>query len=248
MKYKLLVNGFENTVYFSGDELEHVHRFLLSHLSALYRMKKQRILCLYAAPPGVGKSTNVALWELLSRKYSDLEEVQSLSIDGFHYSNQFLASTTIVREGKTISLKSIKGAPETYDVELLKKSVLELIEGTQVHWPYYDRNIHDPIPNVIQVTSPILIIEGNWVLLEEGIWSQLKDYATFTIYQDADESILKKRLIERKIRGKFSIQEAESHYDRSDSHNIQRVREHHGEADAYIVWNKDLNSWTMTIQ
>ncbi|OQY32299.1 MAG: nucleoside/nucleotide kinase family protein [Spirochaetaceae bacterium 4572_59] len=245
MEYTFLVNGFENTIDFNVDEVEKVHRSILSRLSALYRAKKRRIICLYAAPPGTGKSTSVALWEILSREDSDLENVQALPIDGFHYSNHYLSSHTIIRDGKTSSLKSIKGAPETYNAEALNICVQQLAAGEIVSWPYYDRNIHEPVLNAIPVTAPIVVIEGNWVLHKDGDWARLRSYADFAVYHDAKENILKKRLIERKIRGGVTRTEAESHYRRSDCRNIKWVRENHLEGDAIIHWNNDLNRWCL---
>ena len=243
MEYTLLVNGFENTIDFNNDEVENVHRTILSKLSALYSAKKRRIICLYAAPPGTGKSTSTALWEILSREDSNLTNVQALPIDGFHYPNHYLSSHTIIREGKKINLKSIKGAPETYNAAALKRYVQQLAGGDEVSWPHYDRNIHDPVPNAILVTAPIVVIEGNWILHKDGIWASLRSYADFSVYQDAEENILKKSLIERKIRGGVTREKAESHYRRSDCRNIKLVRENHLESDANIRWNNDLDRW-----
>jgi putative kinase len=245
MEYTLLVNGFENTIDFNVDEVDKVHRPILSRLSALYSAKKKKIICLYAAPPGTGKSTSAALWEMLSRENSDLTNVQALPIDGFHYPNHYLSSHTIIRDGKESNLKSIKGAPETYNVEALKRCVQQLVAGEEVSWPHYDRNIHDPVPNAILVTAPIVVIEGNWVLHKDGIWASLRSYADFAIYHDAEENMLKKRLIERKTRGGVSIKDAEAHYRRSDCRNIKCVRENHLEGDALILWNNDLDRWCL---
>lgn len=247
MEYKLFVNGFETTINFNPYEVEEIHRPIISLLTELYRKKNQRILCLYAAPPGTGKSTSTALWEVLSKECKSFDEVQTLSIDGFHYPNQYLSSHSIVKSGEEISLISIKGAPETYDVILLEEQVRKISNGKKVKWPYYDRNIHNPIDNAVEVVAPIIVVEGNWVLLKEEGWSRLKDYANFSVYHDAEEHMLRNRLIERKVRGGVSIQEAEMHYKHSDSLNIKRVRENHLEADATIKWNSDLNKWELII-
>ncbi len=245
MEYTLLVNGFKNTIDFNVDEVEQVHRSILSSLSTLYRTKKRRIICLYAAPPGTGKSTSAALWEILSREDSDLADVQALSIDGFHYPNHYLSSHTFIRDGEEKILKSFKGAPETYNVEVLNRCIQQLAAGDEVSWPEYDRNIHDPVPNAIQVTAPIVVIEGNWVLHKDGAWANLRSYADYAVYHDAEENILKKRLIDRKIRGGVSKKEAESHYLRSDCRNIKWVRENHLEGDVVILWNNDLKRWCL---
>ncbi len=239
MKYSLLVNGFENNICVHDDEIMNIHRVILEYLSCLHRKYRRRIICLYAAPPGTGKSTNTALWEYLSTHDENLEELQTLSIDGFHYFNKYLLSHTILREGREISLKSIKGAPETYNVEMLHQYLQRYYKGEDVNWPYYDRNIHDPVLDKIQMQSPIIVVEGNWVLLQEPIWDSLKDYADLTIYHDAEDYVLKDRLIGRKIRGGYSYQEAHDHYIRSDKENIKRVRNNHWRADITLLRDTD---------
>ena len=99
--------------------------------------------------------------------------MQALGMDGFHYPNAALETYTTVRGGKEISLKSIKGAPETFDVAALAAK-LGAAREESVTFPVYDRRIHDVVPNAVTADAPILLVEGNWLLLDEEPWSGLR--------------------------------------------------------------------------
>ena len=119
-KFIFRVNGLDIAVEFDSRNRERVFLPLLRHLTNLQREKKRRIVAFLAAPPAAGKSTLCLYLEQLSRTEPDLTPVQSVGIDVFHYPQAYLDSHTIVRDGTTIPLAKIKGAPETYDVEKLR--------------------------------------------------------------------------------------------------------------------------------
>ena len=43
--------------------------------------------------------------------------------------------------------------------------------------------IEDQLP----VTAPIVLIEGNWLLFQEGLWRKLAGQADYTIFIKAEE-------------------------------------------------------------
>jgi hypothetical protein len=243
MLKELNVNGFINIINFDEDEIEKVHIPIIKELTKMYNKTNKRIICLYAAPPGTGKSTRGALWEDLSKNDKNLEPVKALSIDGFHYEQSYLETHFIEKEDQLINLKTIKGSYETYDVDELINKVKLLKTSKIVNWPFYDRNIHNPVKDKIEVQENIILIEGNWVLRNLGKWSELKKLSDFSIYHDANIGILKSRLIERKIRGGSSIEQAEKNFINNDLTNIQKVKDNHFESDVFIDWNDKLNRW-----
>ena len=119
-------------------------------------------------------------------------------------------------------MKTVKGCPETYDTEKLQKK-LDKIKQENILWPIYDRNIHDVVEDVTEVTKDIVLIEGNWLLLNEEPWKSIKEIADYTILIQSAEETLKERLIGRKIKGGLSREEAEAWYVNSDSVNVKRV-------------------------
>ena len=116
--YDMVINGLPQRVKYNEDTVNQLFLPWLRKLTQIQRQKQRKIMAFLAAPPATGKSTLVQFWEQLSKTQDELQEVQSLGMDGFHYPNAYLDSHTIERDGETITLRSIKGAPETFDVGL----------------------------------------------------------------------------------------------------------------------------------
>ena len=143
---------------------------------------------------------------------------QALGMDGFHYHQDYILSHTVVRNGKEIEMRRVKGAPDTFDVQRLRDTLLALRAGN-LRWPAYDRTLHDVVEEAIPVTAPILLVEGNYLLLNQPIWRDLPhDYAVFIT---ADEVLLRQRLIERKMRGDKTHEQAALFYQESDGPNVR---------------------------
>lgn len=227
----LNVNGFAVSASFAIADVHTLFLPFLQSLNELHQQKKERIVAFIAAPPGTGKSTLVAFFHDLSKQIPAMAAVQAIGMDGFHYPQAYLSSHSL----NGICLKGIKGAPETFDIEHLLSSVKQ-IKQADCHWPIYDRNLHDVSSEYIDVTAPIVILEGNYLLLDEPRWRELSDYADMTVFIDADPAMLEQRLIDRKMRGGASYEEASRFYHASDAKNIQRVLENHLPADH--IWRQ----------
>ena len=178
-QFAFQVNGLMIAAEFDARDREKIFLPLLRRLTALQRERGRRIAVFLAAPPAAGKSTLCCYLEKLSREEAELTPVQTVGIDGFHYTQAYLESHSLVRDGAEISLRKIKGAPETYDVPALA-ALLARVELPGQRWPLYDRRIHDPVPEAVEIREQILIVEGNWLLLDEAPWRDLRcDYSIF---------------------------------------------------------------------
>ena len=127
-------------------------------------------------------------------------------------------------------MQRLKGTPESFDVTKLRQS-LEAIRTQDIPFPLYDRNLHDVVEDAISVSAPIVLLEGNWLLLDRPEWNLPGD---IRIFIDAEESLLRDRLIRRKMRGGASAEEASAHYQRTDGPNIRLCRKCRRPAD--ILW------------
>ena len=236
--YRITVNGLPQEVRYNEDTVEELFLPFLRHLTALHQKHRQNIIAFLAAPPATGKSTLLQFLEQLSRQRDDITEIQALGMDGFHYPNSYLETHFTERDGKSLPLKAIKGAPETFDAAGLQAKIRALREGETV-WPVYDRRIHDVLPNGIQVRGRILLIEGNWLLLKAPGWQELRCLADYTLRIHASPELLKNRLIRRKIQGGLSEEEATRFYETSDSLNVERFRKDSAPSDA--VWRIEFD-------
>ncbi|MBQ9952053.1 MAG: nucleoside/nucleotide kinase family protein [Clostridia bacterium] len=232
MNASLNINGFTVDACFDDEAVQSIFLPLLRDLSRRQQRLNRRMTVLLAAPPGAGKSTLAAFLEQLSRTEPGLVPVQALGMDGFHFHQDFINAHTVYRGGREIPMRLVKGAPDTFDVPKLRRT-LEDMKTKDVLWPYYDRNLHDVVEDAVPVRAPILLIEGNWLLYDHPAWQSLP--ADMRIFIDAQPHLLKDRLISRKIRGGFSREEAQAHYDRSDGPNVILCRENHVPADLCLV-------------
>ena len=111
-------------------------------------------------------------------------------MDGFHHYNSWL---------DVHQLRPFKGAPETFNVAKLAENLCRVVEG-DCTWPQYDRQKHDPVEDVLHVTAPLVIVEGNWLLLDDEKWCQLAQFCDFSIFIKAPASALRERLVGRNWR------------------------------------------------
>ncbi|PHI32210.1 nucleoside/nucleotide kinase family protein [Budvicia aquatica] len=233
MNVELRVNGFSYIASFPDRDIKDIHLPLLHRLTQLFKQKQrehqQRLVVFLAAPPGIGKSTLTEFWQILAKQDTELQDFQGLPMDGFHHYNSYLDEH---------HLRGRKGAPDTYNLELLKEYLAEL-QKPQATWPAYDRNLHDPVQDAIEVTAPIVVIEGNWLLLQEAGWQDLINRCDYSIFIAGDINNLKQRLVSRKMKGGLSKEDAERFFEKSDGPNVMRVLERSHQADLMLMMQED---------
>ncbi|MBU2961043.1 nucleoside/nucleotide kinase family protein [Citreicella sp. C3M06] len=149
----------------------------------------RRIIAVVGAP-GSGKSTLAeALAEALSAQGIS---AAVLPMDGFHYDDGLLAA---------MGLRPRKGAPETFDVagfsHLLTR--LRANDEDQVCVPVFDRalEISRNAARMIPSSVEILIVEGNYLLLDAPGWRELRKHYDVSVMLDVPETELRARLWKR---------------------------------------------------
>ncbi|GAA4885253.1 type I pantothenate kinase [Ferrimonas pelagia] len=149
-----------------------------------------------AGSVAVGKSTTARILQALLQRWPEHPQVELVTTDGFLFP---------LEELKKRDLMSRKGFPESYDIRMLLDFVRSVKSGEVAEAPIYSHLTYDRIDNASQsINRPdILILEGLNVL-QTGIdyphWPQrpfVSDFVDFSIYVDADESLLKQWYVER---------------------------------------------------
>ncbi len=181
-----------------------------------------RVILGIAAGPGAGKST---VAQALQRHFAS--QSQYLPMDGFHLAN---------RELTRLGLRHCKGAPNTFDsagfVDLLKR-LRSQPPGETIYAPDFDRNLEESIAGSIalQADKPLLITEGNYLLLEDGPWAGVRGLLDEAWYLDLDAELRKRRLLERHMRFGRSEQEALDWIRETDEPNAIRIEGTRDRAD-----------------
>ena len=148
----------------------------------------RRILGLTGAP-GAGKS---ALAEALVAALAP--DALLVPMDGFH-----LAQAELVRLGR----QDRKGAPDTFDAAGYVALLRRLREPAEalVYAPQFRRELEEPIAGAIAVPrrAPLIVTEGNYLLLEDEPWGALSDLLDEVWYLDPGEELRRERLIARHV-------------------------------------------------
>ncbi|MBQ3434741.1 MAG: nucleoside/nucleotide kinase family protein, partial [Selenomonadaceae bacterium] len=147
LTYKMEVNGLWQEVKFTEAAVEELFMPFLHELTDLKMTMDRKVIAYLVAPPGAGKSTLAQFLEKLSRDRSgEVDPIRALGIDGYHFTAAYMNITKIERDGEQILMRDVKGAPETFDVDLLVDKIRAVRqEGTD--WNIYDRRIHDVLPD-----------------------------------------------------------------------------------------------------
>ena len=216
------INGLTQEVKFSKTAIDEIFNPLLRKLTELQGLADRKIVAYLAAPPAAGKTTIAQFLEKLSRENIMFTNVRALGMDGFHFDSEYLKNHKILRDGEEILMNDIKGAPETFDVDSMQTKLREVRqEGT--NWNIYDRIIHDVVHDAMSVEDDIILVEGNYLLLDEPRWTNIRVLADYTVFIKAAPELLTERLITRKMNTGLTREEAENFYRTSDGKNVERV-------------------------
>ena len=195
-----------------------------------------------AGQPGAGKST------LAERIVAEVSDAVLVGMDGFH-----LAHDTLIQLGRV----ERKGAPDTFDaygyVALLRRiRGLDSLDypgrnrlgrldhpgpGEVVWAPEFDRDLEDAIAGAVAVTAdvPLVVTEGNYLLLDEPPWGEVLGMLDACWYVDIDEDVRRARLQARHESHGRTPEEARERTWGSDERNAVLVSASRSRASAIIT-------------
>lgn len=186
-----------------------------------------RFMVALAGPPGSGKSTVAAqLARMLKTRGTTVAVVP---MDGFHYDDAVL---------KERGLTERKGAPETFDFAGFH-ALLKRIRGreAEVAIPLFDREMElsRAAAAVVAGETQLVLVEGNYLLLDEDPWRQLSGVFDFSLFLDTPREELERRLLAR-WHGHGRLAEAARRWvETNDLPNAERVIEGRCPADMTLA-------------
>jgi pantothenate kinase len=128
-----------------------------------------RWLVAVAGVPGAGKST------VAGAVAARVPGAVVLPMDGYHLPRAVLTADGLAR----------RGAPDTFDPNLLRADLLRLREVGSGVFPAFDHAAKDPQPGgaIVPPGTPLVIVEGLYLLLRA--WG-LVDLFDFSVFLDCD--------------------------------------------------------------
>jgi pantothenate kinase len=203
---------------------------LASELLAVVDGRARRFLLGITGPPGAGKSTLAHALAASVRERRGQASAVVAPLDGFHLSNEAL---------EELGLRSVKGAPQTFDGDAFV-SALRRLRGDvgTLGWPDFDRAAEQTVADAISIgpTAKLVIVEGNYLLLDQPPWREVHELLDQVWYVDVPVDVLRSRLIERHIANGRSEADATRHVDESDLRNADLVARTKHLADLTVPW------------
>lgn len=196
---------------------------LIERAHALAASGQRRILGITGAP-GSGKGTVAG--EVLDGLGSSAVLVP---MDGFH-----LAGAELRRLGR----EDRKGAPDTFDaagyLALLRR--LRNPSGDVVYAPEFHREVEESFAGSIAIPPdvPLVITEGNYLLLDSDPWSQVRGLLDEAWFLAPEEGSRVDRLVARHVRYGRSPEQAREWVHRSDERNAALVAPTRAHADVVV--------------
>ena len=187
----------------------------------------QRSILGLAGAPGAGKST-------LAQAILDAFPGRAVVVpmDGFH-----LANVELERLGRA----SRKGAEDTFDsagfVALLGR-IRAQRDGEIIYAPTFRREIEEPIASAIPVMAhvPLVITEGNYLLLQRGHWNAVRSLLDEAWYVDVDPKLRVERLVARHIQFGRDQDAAKTWVQQTDEVNAALIELTRARADLVFQW------------
>ncbi|SNY92574.1 Panthothenate kinase [Cohaesibacter sp. ES.047] len=183
----------------------------------LQRFNGERFIVCLAGAPGSGKSTFAEkLVEKLNVGHA--EQATLLPMDGYHYDDIVLDD---------MGRKARKGASDTFDVGGLD-SILHRLRGgreDRIAAPIFDRSIEIARAGarLIPLSTRLIVVEGNYLLLDDEPWIRLRQHFDVSVFIDVPEDILRERLMRRWLELNFSQEAARKKVEENDLLNARMV-------------------------
>lgn len=153
------------------------------------RGRAGRHITAVAGPPGAGKS-HIADRLADALNADDAGSAAVFPMDGYHFDDAILNAH---------GWRPRKGAPHTFDVAGFSAMLARLRENTEdrIAVPVFDRSIEIArnAARFIPKSVRHLIVEGNYLLLDEAPWNQL-EFDT-TVFLDVPMEEIERRLLGR---------------------------------------------------
>ncbi|WP_176086522.1 nucleoside/nucleotide kinase family protein [Martelella sp. HB161492] len=192
---------------------------------------RSRLLVAIAGAPGSGKSTlSSRLCDRLNGAAAKTPAAAVVPMDGFH-----LDDTVLTQQG----MLARKGAPFTFDFGGLDALLGRLARNDEdaIAVPLFDRDLEIARAGarLISRNCPIILVEGNYLLLDQAPWSAIRRHFDLTVALDVPLAVLEDRLVARWLEQGFTLAAAQRRARENDLVNARLVRQSGIDADLVVA-------------
>ena len=197
---------------------------VVARLSAVTTQHRRRLVAL-AGAPGSGKST---VAEAIAAQVPDCVV---MPMDGFHLDDRLLEPAGLLPR---------KGAPETYDFGGFAACLRRVATEETVYLPVFDRTREIAIAGAARIgpETKTVIVEGNYLCLNEDPWEQLASIWDLSVFLDVPLPELERRLVARWLGHGFDDARAKEKALGNDIPNARRVVAGQGTVDEVLRWGE----------
>ncbi|MEJ2019321.1 MAG: nucleoside/nucleotide kinase family protein [Maritimibacter sp.] len=156
-----------------------------------------------------------------------LDHAVLMPMDGFHLDNRLLEPRGLLPR---------KGAPESFDFGGFAATLARVKTDPSVVLPVFDRSREIAIAGAAEIApdTRIVVVEGNYLCLNEAPWRELAKLWDFSVFLDVPMEELERRLIARWLGYGFSPEAAREKALGNDIPNARRVVAARGDVDMVI--------------
>lgn len=188
----------------------------------------RRVIIGIAGGPGSGKSTLAA--DVIGKLNDTIDgSAARVPMDGFHMKQAKLEAEELVAH---------KGAPQTFEAKEFVTLLTKLKNAKMpVPVPGYSRRTEDVVPDAFTIAGnvPILVAEGNYLLLDREPWNKIIDILDLAVYIAVPPDIVRERLLKRHDEhGLFTKERNKEHVEKVDMVNYKAVADSGHRADLWI--------------
>lgn len=215
---------------------------------------KPRYLVAIAGAPGSGKTTLATavgaqinrVRQIAAEKGGASESIPKtmvLSMDGFHLPRSALDA---LPDGEREQAYVRRGAPWTFDVRAFVAFMKRLREwadgglpsGEKLYAPTFDHATKDPVAAGVAIDGDvgIVIVEGNYILLDEPEWRDIGHLVDYRVFVDVDLQEARERLARRHVEAGIEgcLEDGFARVDKNDYLNGVMVKEKLGKVELVV--------------
>eukprot|EP00884_Botryococcus_braunii_P006769 jgi/Botrbrau1/16093/Bobra.7_2s0060.2 len=225
----------------NGECMEEVYGYLADRLLDVttWLPKCRQYIVGIAGAPGSGKTTAAhSVCERINEQWAASQQeglaaqaAVVVPMDGFHYRRSELDAMP-----DPVEAHARRGAPFTFNAAAFVEAIRAIRQQGEAIVHSFDHGVGDPVEGGHEVlySHRIVLVEGNYLLLDEHPWSQLHDLFDERWFIDVDLDVAMERVKTRQVGNGTPVDVAEQRVATNDRPNAELILRTRNRADLVV--------------